>query len=340
MKQLSLFLAGAVLALLFLACQKDTMVTSDLAVDPVEFRAGPVDYIPLLGYQPEGIAMGKGNTAYVGGFFLGGVLKVNLNTGSTETLVPPSPGLFTIGLAYDARSDLLFAAGGSWGTVKVYDVNSGNLEAVFQLTPPGSPFDVWINDLVVTRTAVYVTNSLGTSLYKIPLGPGGQLPDPNDVEEIPLVGEWVQATVPLPGFSVAYNANGVDATPDGNSLVVANSATGLMYHVDPVTGYAEMIAIDGPPLYYADGVVLRPTDNGDGFWLYVAQNINNVAKVLMDEDLANGTVEANITDPLFDTPSTIGIKGNGLYVVNAGFATYNPFMPHPDVEFSVVRVDK
>ncbi len=340
MKRISLLIVSTMLLIFLSGCEKDSTVTPEPAFSPMELRSGHVDYIALMGYQPEGIAIGNGNTAYVGGFYLGGIVKVNLLTGYVDTLVHSIPGYFTIGLAYDQRSDLLFAAGGSYGIVKVYNGSSGELEAVYQLTPPGSPYDVWINDLVVTRTAVYVTNSLGTSFYKIPLGPGGQLPDLNAVEEIPLIGEWMQETTPLPGFFVAYNANGIDATPDGNTLVVANSATGLMYRVDPATGYAEVIAIDGPPLYYADGIVFRPADNAEGYLLYVVQNVNTIAKVHLDGAFGNGTVEENIADPQFNTPSTIGIKGNSLYVVNAGFGIYNPFMPHWDVEFSVSRIDR
>ena len=51
--------------------------------------------------------------------------------------------------------------------------------AEYQLTTAESTF---INDEVVTRDAVYFTDSFQPYIYKLPLGPGGRLPHPSQVE--------------------------------------------------------------------------------------------------------------------------------------------------------------
>ena len=101
-------------------------------------------------------------------------------------------------------------------------------------------------------------------LYKVPLGPFGALPDQAAVETVPLTGAYVHE----PGF----NANGIARTPDGKALLIVQSATGLMFRVDPATGVHDH---SGPRR-------LRVT-NGDGLLvvgrtLYAVQNqLNKVA---------------------------------------------------------------
>jgi hypothetical protein len=61
--------------------------------------------VPLPdGFQPEGIALGIGHTAYVGSLAGGAIYAVDLRTGTGSTLVPGLPGtLFAVGLDFDAR---------------------------------------------------------------------------------------------------------------------------------------------------------------------------------------------------------------------------------------------
>ena len=73
---------------------------------------------------------------------------------------------------------------------------------------------VFVNDVTVTRDAAYFTDSGRPVLYRVPLGPAGQLPDPSEVEEIPLGGEFDFDSTVFP------NANGIVATPNGKWLIV------------------------------------------------------------------------------------------------------------------------
>jgi hypothetical protein len=123
---------------------------------------------------PRGIATGRGTTFYAGSRRDGAIYRGDLRTGAGAVLVPGTPGDVAVGLEYDQRRDRLWVAGGATGTVSVYDASTGARLARYQLAAPGGAF---LNDLVVTREAVYVTDSNDDVLYRIPLGPAGALGD-------------------------------------------------------------------------------------------------------------------------------------------------------------------
>jgi sugar lactone lactonase YvrE len=312
----------------------ETDATISLAA---EASAAFPEILPLpTGFQPEGISIGRGTEFFVGSIPLGAVYKGDLRTGHGEVLVAPAPGTRqVIGLTYDPRSDQLVAAGGFLGTATVFDGTTGATKATYQLTQPC--LDVpctWVNDAVVTRDAVYFTDSFGASLHRLPLGPGGQLIAGAVPVEIPLTGDFVFDPV-CPIFPYPVNANGIDATPDGKQLVIVNLCTGQLYRVDPTTGHASGIDLGGDALPYGDGILL------DGHELFVVQNfLNQIAVVELAPDLTRGVVARVITDPDFRVPSTIAEFGNALYAVNARFDVADPTVPNPTVEFEVVRVDK
>jgi sugar lactone lactonase YvrE len=155
-------------------------------------------------------------------------------------------------------------------------------------------------------------------LYRVPLGgaPG--------VSAIPLGGDFTF----VPG---AFNTNGIDATPDGKTLVIVHSTLGVLYTVDPATGVADQIDLSGGDVSSGDGILL------DGKTLYVVQNfLNQVAVVSLAADLSAGVVVDVLTNPSFDIPTTIDEHGNRLYAVNARFST----PPTPTTEYSVVQFTK
>lgn len=293
--------------------------------------------LPLpTGFQPEGIAIGRGAEFFVGSFPLGALYRGNLRTGDGEIMVAPDPGnRSVVGLSYDGRTDRVFAAGGLLGTAYVFDGSTGDTKATYQLSIPCPAVPcTLINDVVVTRDAAYFTESFGPFLYRVPLGAGGQLPPAEAVERIPLSGDFVFDPV-CPVFPFPVNANGIDATPDGKNLVIINLCTGALYRVDPSSGHASLIDLGGVALVFGDGILL------DGRDLYVVQNfLNQIAVVELAPDLASGVFTRTITDPGFRIPATIGEFGSALYVVNARFDVAPPDVPSPTVEFEVVRVNK
>ncbi len=279
------------------------------------------DVIPLPnGFQPEGIASGNGTTFYVGSIPTGAVYRGDLRTGEGAVLVPPQDGRSSIGLKYDARTGLLFVAGGATGFAYIYNGQTGANVDEIQLTNLPS----FINDVVITRDAAYFTNSFQPILYRIPIENSGELPDPLTVEEIPLGGDY-QFT---PG---AFNANGIDATPNGKTLIIVNSSEGVLYNVDPNTGVATRIDLGTGGVPNGDGILLQ------GKTLYVVQNVlNQIAVVELNSDFTAGTIVDVISSSLFRVPTTIARFGNDLYAVNARFDT----TPTPDTEYEVVRVTR
>ena len=274
------------------------------------------------GFRPEGVAVGRGHHIYAGSLANGAIFRSDLRTGQGEIIVPGQEGRIAVGLSFDKRSNFLFVAGGGTGAGYVYDAQSGATVEVYQLTAPGS----FINDVVVTRSAAYFTDSFRPFLYRIALGPRGQLPDPSTVEEIPLSGDFVF----IPGVGV-FNTNGIDATPNGKSLLIVNSETGELYNVDPQSGDAFLIDLGGETVPWGDGILL------DGKTLYVVQNfLNQIAVVQLNAEFTAGEITAHIMNPAFDVPTTIAELGNSLYAVNARFGT----PPTPETEYEIVQVTK
>lgn len=270
-----------------------------------------------LGFQPEGIASGTGTIFYVGSIPTGDIFRGDLRTGEGEVFIDAPAGRQAIGLKYDERTGYLYVAGGPTGYAYVYDAVTGETVAEIQLTTDPS----FINDVVITRDAVYFTNSQQPVLYRVQLENNGELPDDPAVEEIELVGEY-QFT------RNAFNANGIAATPNGKTLIIVNSAEGALYNVDPQTGFATRIDLAGGSVPNGDGILLQ------GKTLYVVQNrLNQIAVIKLSPDLTEGTIVDTITSSLFEVPTTIARFGRDLYAVNARFGL-------PPGDYEVVRVSR
>lgn len=265
--------------------------------------------IPIPGFQPEGIATGRGATFYVGSIPTGAVVRGNLRTGACCTpVVPGADGRRAIGVAFDRRHDRLFVAGGPTGQGYVYDAHTGADIAVFQLA---SVIDTFVNDVVVTKRGAFFTDSRQQVLYRIPFGRHGVL---GAAETIPLTGEIAYTTTPSP-----FNANGIEARRGGKTLVIVQSNLGKLFKVDSKTGVTREIELSGGDVTAGDGLLLR------GRTLFVVQNeLNRVAVVKVRHGLRQGRIVAHITDPDLDVPTTIDAFRGRLYAVNARFGTPSP----------------
>jgi len=310
-----LFKSKPIFALLVLS------ILSFMTMGSTLFQPFP-EVIPLPdGFRPEGIAVGNGTTFFVGSIPTGAIYRGDLRTGQGEILVPAQSGRAAIGLEYDSRTGLLFVSGGPTGSAFIYNAETGETEATIELT---SSTDTFINDVVITNDAAYFTDSARAVLYRVPLQNNGQLPDPIEVLELPLSGDFQF----VPG---QFNTNGIDATPNGKTLIIVNSTLGTLYTVDPETGEATLIDLGGDTVLRGDGILLH------GKTLYVVQNIfNQIAVVELNSQLTAGTIEGTITSQSFRVPTTIARFGNSLYAVNARFDT----PPTPDTEYEVVQVSR
>lgn len=332
-----------VLTLVFLAinwsCQKDGLDEEALnegTMEEVLLRSGQTfpEIIPLpVDFQPEGIATGKGTDFYVSSIISGRIYKGDLKTGEGAVLVDPLAPHNAIGLSFDRRSNVLFVAGGFFGNGYAYDAESGALIAVFQFVADANP--TLVNDVIVTQKAAYFTDSFRPVLYKIPLGPSGNLPNPSSYEIIELTGDFEMTNTPPPFFDIPANANGIDATDNGKTLILVNLSLGTLYQVDPLTGDSKLIDLGTGNVTYGDGILL------DGFKLYVVQNIlNQIAVLQLSPNLLSAEIVDVITHDEFKIPATIAEFGNSIYAVNARFNVAPPTGPSSGIEFDVVRIDK
>ena len=178
------------------------------------------------GFSPEGIDFGRGTIFYVGSLSTGAIFRGDARTGTGTLLVPAQPGREHVGLKYDIRGDRLFVAGGLTGQAYVYDASTGHTLGTYQLTPPGTGA---VNDVVVLKDAAYFSDDARPFIYRLPLGPKGELPTADAGQEIPLSGDFVF----VPGD---FNGNGIAATPNEKQLILVNTSTGKLYLVDPQTG--------------------------------------------------------------------------------------------------------
>ncbi|MDH3425072.1 MAG: superoxide dismutase [Acidimicrobiia bacterium] len=290
----------------------------------VPAAAKPVfpELIPLpTAFQPEGIAVGSGHTFFAGSLADGSIVSGDLRTGESHELVAGEEGRIAVGMSFDARSGYLFVAGGLNGVGRVYDTGSGSLIAEYPMAS-GGQFGDFINDVIVTRTAAYFTNSFAPELHRVPLGPAGDLISAT-AEPIALTGDWEQVPGPF-----VFNANGIEATPNGTTLFVVNSTRAAVYAVDPATGVATQLDLGGEEMPAGDGLVLV------GKTLYVVQNqLNQIGVVSLDPDSTAGLVGNPITSPHFVVPTTAAAFGSSLYAINAKFGT-----PPAGTAYELVRV--
>lgn len=254
------------------------------------------------GWQPEGIAEGPGTTMYSGSRANGDIVAVDVRTGALRLVVDAPADRTAVGIEED-RFGRFFVAGGATGDVFVYG-KDGTAVATYDFASAPT----FVNDVVVTKDAAWFTDSQQPVLYKIPIGRDGTLGAGTTVD---LAGDYQHG----PGF----NLNGIDATPDGRTLLAVQSSTGALYQIDPDSGDATLVDLGEANLTNGDGILL------EGRRLYVVQNRDNqVAVVRLDRTLTSGTVVDTLTSPTFDVPTTLARFGNAFYLVNARFGTPDP----------------
>jgi sugar lactone lactonase YvrE len=260
--------------------------------------------IPLpRGFQPEGIAT-RGNTFYVGSIPTGAVYRGNLRTGSGGVLVAGRSGRAAIGVEVDNRNRI-FVAGGSTGKAFVYNASNGAALASFTLTTSTT----FVNDVVVTSSGAYFTDSQNQVVYKVPIDAGGRLG--RSAQTIRITGDLE--------YQSGFNANGIDATPDGTTLVIVQSNTGKVFRADPSGGGTREIRLGGASVTNGDGILL------DGRTLYVVRNQNNeVAVIALAATLASGRIVTRLKHRRLDVPTTIDDLGRRLYALNARFGASQP----------------
>jgi sugar lactone lactonase YvrE len=215
----------------------------------------------------------------------------------------------------------LYIAGGSSGTLYVYDIETKELIARFETGEGG-----FINDVAISKNGdVYFTDSIRPFIYRVSedqVEDGGGTP-----EAIPLTPE-----VDYEGFP---NANGIRITPNGKYIIFADSNDGKLYRMVPAEDPTdrEISEIGG---------VRGQTDNPDGLelrghTLYVVNNQDElIIEVRLSGDYLGGRVVGNTTTPEFHTPTTASLARGRLLVANAEFFDQS----EPGPPFYVVSIPR
>jgi sugar lactone lactonase YvrE len=271
------------------------------------------DTITLPGASSaEGVATGAGSTFYAGDLLQGDIFRGDLRAGTASLFIDAPAGRMALGLKADVAHGLLFVAGGFTGQGYAYDLRTGADVATFAL-------GAVINDVVVIRDAAWFTDSAQPHLYRVPIAPDGTL---GPVSTLVVTG-------PAGVLTGDFNFNGIAATPDGSTLLVAHTANGTIYTVDPTTGSSAEIA--GADVPFVDGILLEAGR------LWAVQNFaNQVAELRLSPDLSTATIERVITSPDFQVPATVARHGSRLALVNAKFDTG---FPPTAASYEVVIVD-
>src|SRR3954470_8598896 len=143
------------------------------------------------GWLPEGIVVGDGNTLYSGSRRNGAIYAIDLVTGAGRLLYEGRSGGMATGLKYDSRTGYIFASGAGNGDLNVIDSRTGIRVANFKLAQTAGP--TFVNDVILTPGAAFLTDSMRPVLYKVPLGVDGKLSTQDDVVVLPLSGDYVHA---------------------------------------------------------------------------------------------------------------------------------------------------
>jgi len=267
-------------------------------------RPETIDLPP--GFVGEGVAVGAHNTWYAGSVADGRIASGDLREGTSDVFIANPLVAAATGLKADLRHNLLWVSGAATGHAAVYDLTTGAPIADLTLT---ATLPAFINDVIVTRNAAYFTNSFTPEIYKVPVSSSGEVGMP---ETITLHG-------PAADFVDGFNLNGIEATSNGRTLISVNSSTGQLFTIDPMTGDSAMIDLGGASVATGDGILLK------GSTLYVMENgnapgaINQIVVIKLKHHDSEGRVIDEITNPLFETATTLARRGDILVAVNSQF---------------------
>jgi hypothetical protein len=281
-------------------------------------RRSPAPETVLLpdGIRPEGITSGPGTTYYVGSLADGRIVTGDLLAGTVATLLAGAPGRALRGLFHDDHCGVVWAVGGvttatgTEGHVWCIDATTGAVR--HDVVVPGA---VFLNDLVVTEDAVWVTDSRVDRLTVVTHDHATM--SVSGPTFVPLSGAW-----PGNPSGNANNANGIRLLPDGD-IVLNNSRVGGLWQVDPTTGVTSEILVSG-----GRGIVGGDGLETDGSVLYNVRGSGQYeVSVLRLSPTATGWAArwtGARTDETLDIPSTATLAGGWLWAVNARFGVTSP----------------
>jgi hypothetical protein len=250
--------------------------------------------------NPEGVAW-DGMHFYVGATGDGTIYRGSLGDRTVHTFIAGAAGRAAVGLK--TSHGRLYVAGGPTGKIFVFNLrHPGDAPIVFETGAGG-----FLNDLVVTKHGVYVTDSFRPTLWHIPadqVKPGGTL-------------EAISVSPEIPYTAGVFNLNGIVAFRGGHELVVVNTNDGNLYRIRfNGSGGRSITPLQAPALVGGDGMIVD-----DGKLVVVRGNPASLTFLKISDDRSRARIKEVVTDPTLRGPSTVASARDRYLVVNADFAT-------------------
>lgn len=274
---------------------------------------------------PEGIAFdARSGNAYVGSSSEGHLYRIAPGAQKAEMFQaggsPGRQGAF--GMKVDAQGRL-WVAGGPFNTVAVLDLQRAATLVVVQ-GPPGP--QGFLNDLVLTASHAYVTDSFRPVLWRIATAPGA----PAALEP------WLDlSSSPVRYVPNQINLNGIVASADGRWLLAVQSATGQLWRIDTGTRAVTEVDTGGAStgLKNSDGLLLAGSDT-----LYLVRNRDNeIVRLALEPGWTRGHPVQRLHDARFKFPTTAALVNGRMWVVNAQLNKQKD--PPPLLPFEVLALE-
>jgi sugar lactone lactonase YvrE len=255
---------------------------------------------------PEGITVAADGTLYVSSIGGGAIFRGHVDEPHLDEWVPAGDAGRTqaAGIHVDRRGRVFVAAAvGADGVLDVYD-RQGRLLA--RREPPVQP--AALNDLVLTRDAVYVTDSVRQVVYRAVLRG----------REIGELEEWLDLNPHSPAPPDDRFLNGIVAGAGRRVLLVADLMTEVLFRVHVATRAVEIVDLGGAE-WGGDGMLLEGRDLYAVIWDDQPDGsfTQQVRAARLAPDLRSGTVVARVDHPSFLDPTTLARDRDRLLVVNS-----------------------
>ena len=264
-----------------------------------------------LGNNPEGVAWdSRSESFFVGTVATGTIYRATLHDTTLLPFITPNaaaPADSAVGMKVSGGK--LYVAGGSTGSIYVYQITTGALLARFETGTGG-----FLNDLVVTQTGdVYVTDSFRPMIWHL-------------TRAMVQAGSGTPGSIPV-GPEIAYtanqfNLNGIVSRRGGRELIVVNSFSKSLFRIDldrETAAGRTITKIDAPELG-GDGLLI---DRGK--LLVVVGSTASVSVLELSRHDSRAREVKVLTDGSLRGPSTIARAKDRYLVVNAAFNLPTPY---------------
>jgi len=266
------------------------------------------DYVlPGEAVFPEGITEDPdGVTFYVSSENDGTIFRGHIDKPELEVWQPAGADGRTqaLGMAVDGAGRLL-VCGGETGHLFAYDIRTGARQARHTIPAEAT----LLNDVCVTGGYAYVTDSRRPVIWRLKLA--GEVGEPE---------EWLDLTAFGAAAGDLHYLNGIVATHDGTTLLVAAQGTGVLWRVDVAARTASRVdlggvRVNGDGLCFVGNLlyVCDNTDEPDGsarFWL---------SALHPSADARAAALAGRWERPAEQTPTTLAYLDGRLYLVNSQF---------------------